>query len=271
MKLSIIILAYNVADEIVPALKTSQFADEIIVVDTGSTDGTLAICRKFGVKIVHSTGSSFSKWRNDGAKAAKGDWLLYLDSDERIPVKLAKEILATIDNPDYEAYTISRYEIFLGKHLDHWGDPRVLRLMKKAALKRWEGRLHEQPKIEGRLGLLKQQMVHLSHKNIDEKLPNTLVWSKTEATMLLAAGHPPMSWWRFIRIMFTEFWYRCVQQGLWRDGTEGWIEIIYQMFSKFVTYERLWEMQRNPSLADTYKNIDKQILTEWENEKSINL
>lgn len=263
MKLSTIILARNVADEIIPALRSSQFADEIIVVDTGSTDGTLDICRKFGVKIVHSTGDSFAKWRNDGAKAAKGDWLLYLDSDERIPVKLARETLNTIENADFQAYTISRYEVFLGRHLDHWGDPRVLRLIKRSALKRWEGRLHEQPKIDGKIGDLRQQMVHLSHKNIDEKLPNTLVWSRTEAEMLLKSGHPPMAGWRFIRIMLTEFWSRCIIQGLWRDGTEGWIEIIYQMFSKFVTYERLWEMQRKPSLKETYDNLDRQILSEW--------
>jgi glycosyltransferase involved in cell wall biosynthesis len=267
MKLSIIILCFNVKNEIIPAIKSSQFADEIIAVDTGSTDGTLDICRQMGVKIVHTTTDSFSKWRNDGAKAARGEWLLYLDSDERIPVKLAKEILTTIQNSEYSAYTISRYEVFLGRHLSHWGDPRVLRLMKRSALKHWEGKLHEQPKILGTIGGLREQMVHLSHKNIDEKLPNTLVWSKYEAKMLLSAHHPPMAGWRFVRIMFTEFWQRCVRQGLWRDGTEGWIEIIYQMFSKFVTYERLWEMQRKPSLKETYENIDKQILAEWSNKK----
>lgn len=268
MKLSIIILARNVAAEIIPALKTSQFADEIVVVDTGSTDDTLEICRKMGVKIVHATGDSFAKWRNDGAKAAKGEWLLYLDSDERIPVKLAKEVLSTIENSSHVAYTISRYEVFLGRHMPHWGDPRVLRLIKRSALKRWEGRLHEQPKIDGSVGDLRQQMVHLSHKNIDEKLINTLEWSKTEAKMLLDAGHPPMAGWRFVRIMLTEFWDRAVKQRLWRDGTEGWIETIYQMFSKFVTYERLWEMQRKPSLKQTYETIDQQLLSEWKTENN---
>ena len=72
-----------------------------------------------------------------------------------------------------------------------------------------------------------------------------------------------MAGWRFLRIMFTEFWDRCVKQGLWKDGTEGWIEIIYQMFSKFVTYERLWEMQRQPSLQKTYRQIDQEIISEW--------
>lgn len=263
-KISVIILARDVAEEITPALVSAQFANEIVVVDTGSTDKTIEIAKKYKAKIVHSPGDSFAKWRNDGAKAAKGDWLLYLDSDERIPRKLANEILVTTQNPQHSAYTIPRYEIFLGKHLAHWPDPRVLRLIERRSLKRWEGKLHEQPKINGTIGDLESQMVHLSHKNIDEKLPNTLIWSRHEAQMLFDAGHPQMVWWRFLRVMFSEFWDRCVKQGLWKDGTEGWIEIIYQMFSRFITYERLWEMQRKPSLKETYSNVDKQILAEWE-------
>lgn len=269
LTISIIILAKNVAEEIVPALVSSQFADEIIVVDTGSTDETVQIAKKFKAKIVHSTGDSFAKWRNDGAKAANGDWLLYLDSDERITRKLADEIISTVNNPIHSAYTISRYEIFLGKHLVHWPDPRVLRLIEKRSLKRWEGKLHEQPKINGTIGDLENQMVHLSHKNIDEKVISTLSWSRHEATMLLDSGHPQMVWWRFLRIMLTEFWDRGIKQGLWKDGTEGWLEIIYQMFSRFITYERLWEMQRKPSLQETYANADKQITDEWSHSPSL--
>lgn len=267
VKLSIIILAKNVADEIVPALKTSRFADEIIVVDTGSIDKTPEIALKHKAVVLYTDGHDFAKWRNLGAREARGDWLLYLDSDERIPVRLAKEIRKTIDNSEFNSYTISRYEVFLGKHLAHWPDPRVHRLIKKDALKRWEGALHEQPLIDGEVGKLREQMVHFSHKNIDEKVTNTLNWSRSEAELLLKSNHPPMVGWRFLRIMFTEFFHRCIKQGLWRDGTEGWIEIIYQMFSRFLTYERLWELQRKPSLKDQYTKLDKQILTEWENQK----
>lgn len=261
--LSVIILSKNVEGEITPALVSSQFADEIILVDTGSTDKTIEIAKKHKVRIVHATGDSFAKWRNDGAKTAKSDWILYLDSDERIPKKLANEIIKTISSPTKQAYTISRFEVFLGKHLPHWPDPRVLRLIKKDSLVRWEGKLHEQPKINGAIGDLENQMVHLSHKNIDEKIASTLNWSHHEAKMLFDSGHPHMVWWRFLRIMFTEAWDRAVKQGLWKDGTEGWIEIIYQMFSRYITYVRLWEMQRKPSLKETYHHIDKQTLEEW--------
>ena len=266
VKLSIIILGQNVADEIVPAFKTAKFADEIIYVDTftGSTDGTPDLARKYATKIVTSPTYNFSAWRNDGAKAATGEWLLYLDSDERIPKRLAEEIKATISHPDFDAYTISRYEVFLGKHLNHWPDPRVLRLMKKSALAGWRGKLHEQPALTGKVGDLREQLVHLSHKNIDEKVTGTMKWSRLEAEMLFKAGHPPIVGWRFFRIMLTEFWDRFVKQRLWRDGTEGWIEVIYQMFSRFLTYERLWEMQRKPGLSETYETIDKKLCQEVE-------
>ncbi len=264
-KLSVILMGQNVAQEIIPAFKTCLIADEVVFVNpsTGSTDKTLEIAAKYADKIVRSESYNFSAWRNDGAAAASGEWLLYLDSDERLTKKLADEIIHTINHPTFSAYTISRYEIFLGKHLNHWPDSRVLRLIKKSALTGWVGKLHEQPKIEGTVGKLQQQMIHLSHKNLDEKISGTIKWSRLEAEMLYKADHPQMKGWRFFRIIATEFWLRFIKQGLWRDGTEGIIEVIYQMFSVFITYERLWEMQKKLSLKETYEKIDKKILADW--------
>lgn len=255
--ISAIIIAKNVANEIIPALLSVEFCHEIIVVDNGSTDNTMEIAKKYGAKIVRSTSTNFASWRNEGAQIASGDWLLYIDSDERVGGRLANEIQRVIKSENYSAYTIPRHEIFLGKHLENWGDSCVLRLIRKSSLKKWQGKLHEQPQIDGQIGTLNNTLLHLSHKNIDEKVLNTLEWSKSEAKMLLDSNHPPMVWWRFPRVMFTEFWHRAIKQGLWKDGIEGWIEIIYQMFSVFITYERLWEMQRKPSLQETYKEIDK--------------
>ena len=261
--LSVIVLSKDVEKEIVPTLKTAHFASEIILVDTGSTDKTIEVSRPFITKVIKTSPTqNFARWRNEGAKAASGDWLLYLDSDERISKKLAEEILATVNEPLHDAYTISRFEVFLGKHLDHWPDSRVLRLFKKDSLVRWKGKLHEQPQIKGTIGELRHQMVHLSHKNINEKGLNTLNWSRIEAELLLKANHPPIKGWRLFRIIFTEFFQRFFKQGLWKDGTEGAIESIYQSFSRFLTYVQLWQLQRKPSLKDAYNDIDKQILKE---------
>lgn len=263
--ISVIVLARNVAAEITPTLKIARlFADEVIVVDTGSTDETLAIAKKYAHKVYQTTGLDFARWRNEGAKVATSDWLFYLDSDERVTPALASEIKKAIAIPEYQSYLISRYEVFLGKHLTHWGDPWVLRLIQKDALIKWQGKLHEQPQIKGKIGRLKNQLVHLTHKNFEEKVTNTLQWSDLEADLLLAANHPKMAGWRFFRIILTEFWYRAVRQRLWLDGTEGAMEIIYQMFSRFLTYARLWEKQRQPSLKETYAKIDKQVLSAWQ-------
>lgn len=261
---SVIIIAKNVAHEIVPALKTSQFADEVIVVDNGSTDDTLKVSRPLSTKIVTSTPEqNFSTWRNDGASAATSDWLLYLDSDERLTPALINEIKTVIQNPKFSAYSIPRRDIMLGRHLKHWPDSRVMRLIKKADLVRWEGKVHEQPKINGTTGELKNTMIHLTHKNIDEKVLNTLNWSRLESKMLFDSKHPPMKPWRFWRMFITEIFNRAIKQGLWKDGSEGTIEIIYQTFSRFITYVRLWELQHTPSLKETYQNIDQKILKDF--------
>ncbi len=263
MSVSVIILGKNVAQEIVPTLKTISFADEVIYVDTGSVDDSIKLVKPYANKIIKTSGQNFAKWRNLGASHATSDWLLYIDSDERVPKPLANEILEVVQTSAHSAYRIHRYEILLGKHLKHWPDSYVLRLFKKTALKKWKGKLHEQPILEGSIGTLKGSLVHLTHKNIEEKLLNTLNWSKLEAQMLFKAGHPPMKGWRFWRILLTEFISRFVKQGLWRDGNEGNIEVIYQMFSRFLTYVQLWQMQREPSLKQSYDKIDKKILEEW--------
>ena len=263
VSLSVIVLAKNVTAEIVPALKSASFADEIIVVDTGSTDDTLKLARPLVTKIIKSDlQDDFSAWRNQGAQEAKGDWLFYLDSDERFTPTLIKEIATTLLRPQFAAYTLPRRDILLGRHLKHWPHSRVLRLIRQDALVDWQGKLHEQPRINGQIGQLKNELIHLTHKNIDEKVLNTLDWSRSESQLLFKAGHPPMHAWRFWRIILTELFTR-LRQGLWKDGTEGTIEIIYQTFSRFLTYVRLWELQRQPSLKQTYTDTDKKILEDF--------
>lgn len=260
-----IVISKNEQDLIVTALKTLRFATEVILVDSGSTDNTIKLARPFVKKIIKAspTPQNFAAWRNLGAKHATSDWLLYLDADERVTPELAQEITRTLSHTDKSAFTIHRYEILLGKHLNHWPDSHVLRLIKKSDLIRWSGKLHEQPQIKGHIGHLRHSLIHLTHRNFDDNLSKTLHWSKLEGELLFKANHPPMSSWRFFRIIFTEFFHRFFVQGLWRDGTEGTIEAIYQSFSRFLTYVRLWEFQHQPPLKQVYQDIDKRILQTW--------
>lgn len=252
-KLSVIVLTKNEEPVIKDCLESVKWVDEIIVVDHGSTDETLEILKKFGVKKIVGAPekSTFSDRRNLGAENASGEWLLYVDADERVTPELREEIeflIKSYESGDFKdaAYAIPRKNIRLTKVLYRggWWPDYVLRLMKKDKLIKWEGDLHEQPKIDGEMGKLKEAFVHFSHRgSIEHKMQNTINWSQIEAEKLYQAGHPQMTVLRFLSAMWREFYKRMIKYQAWRDGVEGVIEAIYQVFSIFITYARLWEIQ----------------------------
>lgn len=250
--LSVIVLTKNESPVIADCLESVKWADEIVVVDDSSTDNTLDIVKKYKVdKIIKApNNTNFSDRRNLGAKEASGEWLLYVDADERVTPELKQEIEAVVCGlsaiSKYQAYAIPRKNIRLTKVLYHggWWPDYVLRLMRKDKLFGWEGELHEQPKIDGEVEKLKEAFIHFSHRgSLEHKMQNTINWSKIEAQKLYEAGHPKMTILRFLSAMWREFYRRMIKHSAWRDGTEGIIEAFYQVFSVFITYARLWEMQ----------------------------
>lgn len=247
MSLSVVIITRNSADKVGDCLKSVEnLADEILVIDGNSTDGTVEIARKYCARIVRQRGNGYSDWRNQGIKEARSEWIFYLDSDERVTPELSKEIEQELNSPHYNAYAIPRRNIILGKEMRHggWWPDYVKRLYKKSALRKWVGELHEEPVFEGNMGHLEEPMIHLKHDNLSEMVEKTNNWSEIEARLLLEAGHPPMSWWRFFRVIKTELLYRLIIKRGLLDGAEGIIYSIYQAWSKFVTYAKLWEIQK---------------------------
>ena len=245
-KISVIIIAKNEEKMIEDCLKSiNNWANEIVVIDSGSTDKTLDICRRYNCEIFKTSEAGFSSRRNLGKEKSSFDWIFYLDADERMTNALKKEITDTIDNAKFLAYVIPRRNFYLGKEVRFGGSypDYVKRLFKKDKLKEWVGKLHEEPLFEGELGYLKEPMIHITHRDLSSMVDKTSNWSKIEADLLYKANHPPVVGWRILRIMFAEFWYRIVKLKGWRDGTVGWIEAIFQVFSRFITYARLWEMQ----------------------------
>lgn len=246
-KLSVVIIAKNEEVMIKDCLESAKWADEVILVDTGATDNTPQIAQKFGAKVISLPFKKleFAKWRNAGLKAAQGDWVLYLDADERITPELKKELQTVLADPQYAAYEIPRRNFYLGQEMHYggaWPDY-VKRLFLKKKLKAWEKELHENPIFEDEMGKLKSPFIHLTHRDLSSMVEKTREWSKIEAKLLFEAGHPPVTWWRLLKVMLTEFWQRGIKlQGL-KDGVVGWIEVIFQMFSRFITYARLWELQ----------------------------
>jgi glycosyltransferase involved in cell wall biosynthesis len=259
-KVSVIILAGNRQELIENCLKSVVWVNEKILVDLGSNDKTVAMAKKHGCKIIKALKEyNFSLWRNQGAKKASGGWLLYLDADERVPKTLAEEILKTVKHTSHSAFLIPRKNFFLGKEFKtEWPDYQ-LRLMKKKDLLGWEGKVHEKPKMKGSIAKFRNSLIHLSHRSLESALINTLAWSKLEAENRFKAGHPKMTGLRFFRVVLTGFWEQFIKEKRWKEGTEGFIDGIYQVFSLFFTYYRLWQIQRGESLKKSYKKIDKQI------------
>lgn len=244
--ISTVIIAKNEEAKIGDCLASLSWAGEVVLVDSGSTDRTIEIAKAAGAAVVSVERGGFSDWRNAGLKASRGDWVLYLDADERVTPLLKNEIeLTQKAEQDVAAYAIPRRNIILGKEMKHggWWPDYVKRLFKKKYLKRWTGSLHEEPEYSGTLGYLKNPMVHLKHDNLAEMVEKTNKWSEIEARLLFEAHHPQMAWWRFVRIILTEIWYRLIVMRGFMDGSVGVIYSFYQSWSRFLTYAKLWEMQ----------------------------
>lgn len=223
---------------------------EILVIDGGSIDKTVDIAKRHGARVIRQAGGGYSDWRNQGIAEAKSDWIFYLDSDEEITSELGDEILRITNQKsgirNYGGYAIPRKNIIFG-HEMRWGGwypDYVKRLFKKEALKKWVGDLHEEPVFDPNMGQLKNPIIHYKHDHVSEMIEKTNKWSEIEAKLLYNAGHPKMSWWRFFRIIKAEFFYRYIWKLGFLDGTAGAVYAIYQAFSRFITYVKLWEMQK---------------------------
>jgi glycosyltransferase involved in cell wall biosynthesis len=233
-----------------------QVADEIIIIDNSSTDRTIEIATQKGAKIFSSTNPSFAGRRDEGAQQASGEWLLYVDADERVTPELAQEIKnITTQSNAAAVYIIDRKDFY-------FGGPRPLsspmhRLMKKENLTSWVGDLHETPQVTGDSSKLQNYLLHFTHLDIDSMLRNTLEWSTKEAQLRISQNHPPIVWWRLIRVFATGFWNSFVTQQGYKCGTAGWVEAMYQGFSLFLTYAKVWEMQNKDKIRDNYNELDK--------------
>lgn len=229
MKVSAIVLVGGEFDKLLyqKCLASLSWCDELVKVNADATK------------------KGFAYWRNEGARKAKGDWLLYLDTDEEITPALRKVIEEVTGSDEFSAYAIPRRNFIFGKEMKHcglWPDY-VLRLINKDKFKGWYGELHEQPKIDGEICHLKEPLIHRKHKSLSEMVEKTNDWSEIEARLMFEAHHPPMNIFRFASAAFREFWKRMVMQAAFLDGTEGTIYGIYQVYSRLISYSKLWELQ----------------------------
>ena len=247
IKISGIVITKNAENLIADCLDSLSFCSEIVVVDNVSSDRTRDIAEKMGAKVIEYSSDDFADMRNMGMKKAMGEWLLYVDADERVTSALREEIIKSTNNPTNKnvGFRIKRKNFYFGSaKQNEWPFiERLERLFKKDNLEGWYGKLHESPKIRGEIGELDGYLFHYTHRDLSSMVKKTIEWSKIEAELRYKNGHPKMTWWRFPRVMVTAFLDSYIRQGGWKVGTVGLIESMYQSFSIFVTYARLWEMQ----------------------------
>lgn len=260
--LSVVIITKNEESRIKACLESVKWADEIIVVDSGSEDNTLKIAREYTEKIFEVSLQDFSSLRNLVTEKASGDWVLFVDSDERVLESLKKEIEIMITLSDYSAYAISRKNIIFGQEVRYgpfWPDW-VVRLIKKQDFNGWVGKVHEYPKFRGKLGYSRNSLLHLTHRNIDQIVLKSLEWSKIDAKLRLDSKHPKMSGWRFLRIFITEIFNQGILRKGFFNGTIGTMDSLLQAFSFYMTYVRLWEMQQSKPLDKVYDELDQKLI-----------
>ena len=243
-------------------LESVKWVDEIIVVLNDSTDGTEKIASQFTDKIYKIKGQDFSKVKNLGLEKASGDWILFIDADERVLRPLREEIQGIVKEEAKSAYAISRENIIFGSRVNYgpYKHDWVIRLVKKDQAKGWTGKVHEHLEFEGQLGYTRNSFLHLTHRNLDQFILKSLEWSRIDAKLRFDTNHPKMSGWRFLRILFGELLYQGVVRKGFFSGTVGVVDSILQTFSLFIAYVRLWQFQQGKSFDQLYEELDQKLV-----------
>ena len=246
LDLTVLILTRDDSEVIGEAIRSAiGFAKEIIVIDANSTPESKKICEKLGVKVVHNQFKDFSDQRNFGMYQATTTWVLYLDSDERLTPAFKDEVKEVILNSkEFEpiaGYFLKRKTFYYARDW-HFFDT-VQRLFIRNRFIEWKGVVHETPYIKGEFGHIASPILHFTHRNLTQMVRKTNEWSEYEAKLRFEANHPPLAPWRFMRVMTGEFLNSYIKNKGYKNGTYGLIEAIYQSFSIFITYAKLWEMQ----------------------------
>jgi len=192
MKISVVIIAFNEEDRIEDALKTGKtIADEIVLVDSFSTDKTLEIAESYGARIFQNPFVDYGSQKNFALDQARYEWVLNLDADERISPRLKEEILALKSSPpkNIDGFLINRKTSYLGRWIKHsgWYPDRKLRLFKKDK-SRWSGRVHEGLNLEGKMVQIDGDILHFTYRDINDHISRLNRYSSMQAQDIAEGG-----------------------------------------------------------------------------------
>jgi glycosyltransferase involved in cell wall biosynthesis len=255
VKLTVTVITLNEAANIGAALESATWADEIIVLDAGSTDATVAIARQHATRVEVVEWPGYGAQKNRAADLASNDWIFSLDADERITPGLAAEIRRVLESPAAGGYRIPRVTWYLGRWIrsTDWYPDLQLRLYDRRVA-RWNLRpVHESVDLRGTPGTLRNEIQHYAYRDVSHHVRTidkytTIAaehWAAEgrETTALSAAVHAQLA---FLR--------NYVLRGGIRDGSAGLLVSVLNSYYVFLKHAKLWERQHrtpaSPSPSD---------------------
>ena len=244
--LSVAIITLNAATQLEACLQSARFGDEIVVVDSGSSDGTQALAQRHGARVVHQDWLGFGPQKQFAVDAASHDWVLCLDADERVTPELQAAIENALKDPSTAAFRFARCNRFLGRYLRHGeGYPDwSLRLFDRRQARWSDDAVHEKVITQGRIGELPGDLLHDSAESLASYLTKQNRYTTLAADMAFATckraslgriAFSPLL--RFIKFYF-------IRQGF-RDGLPGLIHIVIGCCNSFMKYSKIFERQNS--------------------------
>ena len=244
--LSVAIITLNAATQLAACLESVRFADEIVVVDSGSSDGTQTLAASFGARVIQQDWLGFGRQKQFAVGQASHNWVLCLDADERMTPELQASIENALKNPSTAAFRFARCNRFLGRYLRHGeGYPDwSLRLFDRRQSHWSDDAVHEKVEAQCRVDTLTGDLLHDSADSLASYLSKQNRYTTLAADMALAAGKRAS----FGRIAFSpivrfiKFYF--ARQGF-RDGLPGLIHIVIGCFNSFMKYSKMLERQNS--------------------------
>lgn len=244
-KISVYIIAFNEEEKIKDALKSVGWADEIIVADSASTDGTVQIARDHGAKVVQIPFKGFGRLRNDAIAACSHDWIFSLDSDERCTLAAKQEILDILNDPEsLDAYYVPRKNYFMGRWIRHAGfypDYRQPQLFRKGALVFKPDAVHERYEVisENPCGYFTSFIYQIPFKNMEEVIHKANRYSTLGADKLAETGKTPGMFKAVLHGFWAAFSLYFLKLGC-LDGWPGFIIAFGNFEGTFYKYTKFY-------------------------------
>ena len=245
--LSVAIITYNEEANLARTLDSVAWADEIVIVDSGSTDGTEEIAARYKTRFYLEPWQGFGVQKNSALSKCTGDWILSLDADEEVSAELGREIKAVLVSPPRNsAWFMSRRNLFLGRAMKHGGyyPDRKLRLVKRGMVFFEERSVHETMQYDGRTGNLKGDLIHHAYPTLHDYIEHMDRYSSLSAVMLKGKVQVGFSFTGVLLNPVATFFYNYILRGGFLDGREGFLLHLYHSCYVSWKYAKAWELSR---------------------------